>query len=59
MRVPALVLALTAIAAAQGPPDWRKIGTAAINLGLASPATGPVTQVWYSAGGSTLFALTQ
>jgi uncharacterized protein (TIGR03437 family) len=59
MRVPVLVLALTTIAAAQDPPDWRRVGTAAINLGLASPATGPVTQVWFSTGGSTLFALTQ
>jgi uncharacterized protein (TIGR03437 family) len=59
MRVPALILALTAIAAAQDAPDWRRVGGTSINLGLASTATGPVTQVWYSAGGSTLFALTQ
>jgi uncharacterized protein (TIGR03437 family) len=54
-----LVLGLTAIAAAQNPPDWRKVGGASVNLALASAATGPVTQVWFSAGGSTLLARTQ
>ncbi len=58
MCVAALLLALTAIAAAQSPVDWRSVGGASVNLGLASPATGPVTQVWFSPGGSTLFALT-
>lgn len=56
-RVPLLVLALAAIAAAQTSPDWRKVGGAAIDLGLASPATGPVDRVWFSAGG-VLFART-
>src|SRR5580658_1368260 len=65
MRVLALTLALTAVAAAapaaapEDPPDWRKVGLASVNLALASPATGPVTQVWFSAGGSTLLARTQ
>lgn len=59
MRVPALLLALAAIAAAQSSPDWRHVGGASVNLELASPATGPVMQVWFSQGGSTLFALTQ
>src|ERR1700683_181276 len=59
IRVGALVLALTAIASAQNPPDWRKVGGASVNLTLASPATGPVRQVWFSQGGSTLFAQTQ
>ena len=63
MRVPAILLALllvlAAVAAAQNPPDWRKVGGASINLALASPATGRVEQVWFSPGGSTLFARTQ
>jgi uncharacterized protein (TIGR03437 family) len=65
MRVPALLLAITAIlaftaiAAAQNPPDWRKVGGFSVNLALASPATGGVEQVWFSPGGSTLFARTQ
>jgi uncharacterized protein (TIGR03437 family) len=65
MRVPALLLAITAIlaftaiAAAQNPPDWRKVGGASVNLALASPATGGVEQVWFSPGGSTLLARTQ
>lgn len=59
MRVPVLLLALTAIASAQSLADWRKVGGASVNLSLASPATGPVAQVWFSAGGSILFARTQ
>src|SRR5271165_6540182 len=56
-RVPALVLALTALAGAQTSPDWRKVGSAAVDLSLASPATGPVDRVWFSPGG-VLFART-
>src|ERR1700722_17913104 len=55
-RVPALVLVLSALAAAQTSPDWRKIGGPAVDLSLASPATGPVDQVWFSGG--VLFART-
>src|SRR3954471_23621429 len=60
----ALVFAFTALTAiAQTTPDparpnWRKVGGAAIDLALASPATGPVSRVWFSADGSRLFALT-
>ncbi|HUJ51476.1 MAG TPA: hypothetical protein VLW25_14800 [Bryobacteraceae bacterium] len=36
--------------------DWRHIGNSAMELGLPSVATGPVSRVWYSADGSTLFA---
>jgi uncharacterized protein (TIGR03437 family) len=39
-------------------PNWRRIGTAAIDLALASPATGPVARVWFSADGGRLYALT-
>jgi uncharacterized protein (TIGR03437 family) len=59
MRVPALLLVIAAIAAAQSLPDWRKVGGFSVNLALASPATGRVEQVWFSPGGSTLFARTQ
>lgn len=38
--------------------DWRHIGNAAIELGLPSVATGPVSRVWYSGDGSILFART-
>jgi uncharacterized protein (TIGR03437 family) len=62
MRVPkrliGLALAGVLLAAAQTRPDWRKVGSSSVELMLASPATGPVERVWYSAGGSLLFART-
>jgi len=36
--------------------DWRRIGNSAVELNLASPATGPVERVWYSPDGSQLYA---
>ena len=49
----------TGILAAQAAPvEWRKVGGASIEAGLASPATGPVLAVWYSPDGSRLFART-
>ncbi len=54
-RVPALVLALAALATAQTSPAWRRVGGAAVDLSLASPATGPVDRVWFSPNG-VLFA---
>lgn len=63
-RVPVLVLALVALAVAQNSPapastspDWRPIGSPALELSLASPATGPVDRVWFTQGG-VLFAHT-
>lgn len=52
------------LALAQLPPaepgeyrgDWRRIGNSAVDLNLASPATGPVERVWYSPDGSMLYA---
>src|SRR5579883_463306 len=38
--------------------DWRHIGNSALDLGLASFATGPVSRVWYSADGSVLYGRT-
>src|SRR5437868_5385340 len=52
----ALVLASAAFG--QTGPDWRKIGGFSFDLRLASPATGPVDQVWYSPLGSVLYART-
>jgi len=48
--------ALSAIG--QPRPAWRKVGSAAVELMLASPATGPVAQVWFSPDGSRLMART-
>ncbi|HOQ44709.1 MAG TPA: hypothetical protein PLA43_08175 [Bryobacteraceae bacterium] len=39
-------------------PDWRRIGNSAIDLALASPATGPVARVWFSEDGARLFVRT-
>ena len=62
VRVPVLILALGLASGlttwAQESPDWRKIGGEAVQLSLASPATGPVSRVWYSADGSILYART-
>jgi uncharacterized protein (TIGR03437 family) len=58
MRLVGLVLAVVFLAAAQPRPDWRKVGSSSVELMLASPATGPVERVWYSADGSLLFART-
>lgn len=54
-RVPALVLVLAALAAAQTAPAWRRVGGASVDLSLASPATGPADRVWFSPAG-VLFA---
>ena len=52
-----LGLLLAAVAAAQ-PANWRKVGSSAVELLLASPATGPVENVWFSADGGVLYART-
>jgi uncharacterized protein (TIGR03437 family) len=39
--------------------DWRRVGTPAVELMLASPATGPVEGVWFSSDGSALYARTR
>lgn len=39
---------------AQVRPEWRRVGTAALELGLADFATGPVSRVLYSSDGSKL-----
>ena len=39
--------------------SWRRLGRPSINSHLAGPETGPVSAVWYSLDGGTLFAKTQ
>jgi uncharacterized protein (TIGR03437 family) len=50
-----LLLAMAALAPAQT-TNWRKVGNSAVDLLLASPATGPVEKVWFSSSGGTLYA---
>jgi uncharacterized protein (TIGR03437 family) len=57
VRAITLVLALSCLASGQA-PAWRRVGTSAVELLLASPATGPVDRVWFSASGGTLYART-
>ena len=46
------------LAGQTAPVEWRRVGNPAIEMGLASPATGPVDAVWYSPDGAKLFART-
>ncbi|MEO7648919.1 MAG: sialidase family protein, partial [Bryobacteraceae bacterium] len=60
LRLAALCLLYAAQAFAQNPKaDWRKIGNSSFDLAFASPATGPVSRVWFSQDGARLFARTQ
>lgn len=58
VRIVTLGLALAFGVLGQSLPDWRHIGGTGIDLMLASPATGPVERVWYSANGTVLYART-
>ena len=58
VRLAAATLACAFLISAQIRPDWRKIGSSSVDLNLASPATGPVDAVWFSADGSELYART-
>ena len=63
VRPCAIFLALAVAPAAgwsqvQPRADWRKVGPPAVELMLASPATGPVDRVWFSASGSVLYIRT-
>jgi len=55
-----LVCAMAMGQTASGPahPDWRKVGSSSFELMLASPATGPVDNVWFGPDRRTLFART-
>jgi uncharacterized protein (TIGR03437 family) len=52
------VLALAGVLGASAQTDWRPIGTSAIESRLAGPVTGSMSNVWYSADGSVLYAKT-
>ena len=54
----ALVLGIVWTLSAQT-TGWRRVGGSAMELMLASPATGPVDHVWYSPDGTRLYARTQ
>ena len=45
-------------AASAEPAGWRRVGGSAVELTLASPATGPVDRVWFSPDGARLYART-
>ena len=47
------------LAAQAAPVEWRRVGNPSMELGLASPATGPAQTVWYSADGAALYARTR
>ncbi|HSW50870.1 MAG TPA: hypothetical protein VLH09_11880 [Bryobacteraceae bacterium] len=40
-------------------PDWRRIGSPSYEMGLASPATGPVQALWFSPDGRRLIIRTE
>ena len=42
----------------QAAPEWIHVGNSLVNLSLADLSTGPVSRVWYSADGGTLYATT-
>ncbi|HUA60857.1 MAG TPA: hypothetical protein VML19_18985 [Verrucomicrobiae bacterium] len=58
MRSTAILTLLMAstVAAQVRTPAWRKVGSTAVDLNLASPATGAMKQVWFSDDGATLYA---
>jgi uncharacterized protein (TIGR03437 family) len=55
MGAAVLLVAMAGMAPAQS-TNWRRVGNSAVDLLLASPATGPVDKVWFSDGGGTLYA---
>src|SRR5258708_18436750 len=58
VRCGTLLIGVAWLASAQT-ANWRRVGNSALELMLASPATGPVASVWYSFDGSTLYARTR
>jgi uncharacterized protein (TIGR03437 family) len=56
VRCTSLALVLASLAAGQS-VNWRRVGTSAVELMLAAPATGPVDTVWFGPDGR-LFART-
>lgn len=58
VSVAACAAALAQTASDSLRPDWRKVGSTSLEVMLASPATGPVDQVWFGPDARTLFART-
>ena len=58
VSVAACAVALGQTASDSVRPDWRKVGSTALEVMLASPATGPVNSVWFGPDGRTLYART-
>jgi len=46
------------LAQAQVRPDWRHIGNSAVEMALASPASGAADRVWFSSDGALLIVRT-
>jgi uncharacterized protein (TIGR03437 family) len=57
-RLFATVLLGVSSAWGQSTLDWYHVGNSLVNLSLADLSTGPVSRVWYSADGGTLYATT-
>ncbi len=59
MKRLALLLLVATVSYAQSSSlqsNWRRVGGTTFDAGLASAATGPVAQVWYSPDGGKLYA---
>lgn len=55
----ALSIGISAAQTTDSALEWRHIGNASIDAALPSLATGPVSRVWYSNDGTSLYAQTQ
>lgn len=58
-RLFALALSVTFCATAQTSAPWKRIAGTTVNAGLAGPASGPVTAIWYAAGTGRLLVQTE
>lgn len=50
-----MAMLIAVAASAQTPSDWYHAGNSLVDLSLAGLAGGPVSRVWYSPGGGTLY----
>jgi len=58
VRIAVTLATFFAVAGGNAFGEWRRIGTAAIDLHLSGPATGPVPGIAWSADGGTILART-
>jgi uncharacterized protein (TIGR03437 family) len=59
MGIAALAVSFASLLCAQAPgAEWRHLGSTVVDVGLASPASGPVERVWYSDDGGQLYVKT-